>query len=159
MSKWRRLQKNTGLYGYVPETKLCRDCGFDTSPGSPTREQAQEQLNRTGKFTFYGSSEGETYIVHDHVWQAAGMKEWSDVGESGVLCIGCLEKRIGRELRPEDFDHDHPFFKLPGTERMLRRQGRYQHYDFEMVEGWTAPPPTELERALALISPHREARL
>jgi hypothetical protein len=31
----------------------------------------------------------------------------------GCLCIGCLEKRIGR-MTPADFP-DHPFKVLPGT--------------------------------------------
>jgi hypothetical protein len=33
------------------------------------------------------------------------------------LCIGCLEKRIGRTLTPRDFPRKHPFNKTPGTER------------------------------------------
>jgi hypothetical protein len=60
------------------------------------------------------------YIVHDHVWKAAGMEPWG-----GVLCVGCIEQRIGRRLTPDDFDHDHPFFFLPGTPRLLDRQGRH----------------------------------
>ena len=37
----------------------------------------------------------EYYMVHDHIWrQARG---------SGMLCIGCLENRLGRSLRPRDF--------------------------------------------------------
>jgi hypothetical protein len=44
----------------------------------------------------------------------------------GCLCIGCLEKRIGRRLKPKDFT-DHPFNQLPGTPRLLnRRDGDYK---------------------------------
>jgi hypothetical protein len=39
----------------------------------------------------------------------------------GCLCIGCLEKRIGR-MTPADFP-DHPFKVLPGTPRLLESQG------------------------------------
>jgi hypothetical protein len=31
----------------------------------------------------------------------------------GCLCVGCLEKRLGRRLRPKDFERDHGF-NLPG---------------------------------------------
>jgi hypothetical protein len=49
------------------------------------------------------------------------MKPWG-----GCLCVGCLEKRIGRELIPDDFDADHVFnYAYPGTPRLLERQGRY----------------------------------
>jgi hypothetical protein len=40
----------------------------------------------------------EYYMVLDAVWKLAGM--W-DI--PGMLCIGCLEARIRRELAPEDF--------------------------------------------------------
>ncbi|MDT0270859.1 hypothetical protein RM844_31780 [Streptomyces sp. DSM 44915] len=40
----------------------------------------------------------EFYMVHDSVWAKARMK---DAG--GFLCIGCLEKRLSRRLRPADF--------------------------------------------------------
>lgn len=39
----------------------------------------------------------EWYMVHDQVWQAAGMCNF------GFLCIGCLEKRLGRRLAAADF--------------------------------------------------------
>lgn len=35
-------------------------------------------------------------MVADAVWAAAG-------GESGFLCVGCLEERLGRDLVAEDF--------------------------------------------------------
>jgi len=47
----------------------------------------------------------EFYIVHDHVWEQA----WADRRKSWlprddeILCIGCLEKRIGRTLTRHDF--------------------------------------------------------
>lgn len=39
----------------------------------------------------------EYYMVHDEVWNAAHPKR------RGMLCIGCLEERLGRLLGPEDF--------------------------------------------------------
>jgi hypothetical protein len=57
---------------------ICVDCGIDTTPGKRGRRH-------TGGW--------EHYMVHSEVWTLAGMKK-------GFLCIGCLEKRIGRELCP-----------------------------------------------------------
>lgn len=39
----------------------------------------------------------EYYMVTDEVWEAAWPKRY------GMLCIGCLENRLGRELTAEDF--------------------------------------------------------
>ena len=38
----------------------------------------------------------EYYMVHDYIWEASGIGE-------GILCIGCLENRIGRTLCAQDF--------------------------------------------------------
>jgi hypothetical protein len=43
-----------------------------------------------------GCDYDESYMVHERIWKAHG------VGE-GHLCVGCLEKRIGRQLRRQDF--------------------------------------------------------
>jgi hypothetical protein len=69
---------NEHLFDPAPYTFIddpsspCLDCGVATMPG-------------------------EYYMVHDFVWQAAGMKS------RGILCIGCLERRLGRQLVPQDF--------------------------------------------------------
>ena len=42
----------------------------------------------------------EYYMVNDHVWAEAGMKQ---PDYSGQLCISCLEIRLNRELRSCDF--------------------------------------------------------
>jgi hypothetical protein len=39
----------------------------------------------------------EYYVVHDCVWLAARGPEF------GMLCIGCLEARLGWQLVPDDF--------------------------------------------------------
>lgn len=38
----------------------------------------------------------EYYMVTDSIWNQYGAR-------SGMLCIGCLEKRMGRQLTPNDF--------------------------------------------------------
>jgi hypothetical protein len=44
------------------------------------------------------------------------------------LCIGCLEKRLGRRLKPKDFQRDHPFnaYHMPCTPRLRDRRGVQQ---------------------------------
>jgi hypothetical protein len=66
----------------------CKDCGVDTFP-------------RT-----HGSC--EDYMVHHAIWLAAGMQDHRDgegasAGCHNYLCVGCLEKRLGRELTAADF--------------------------------------------------------
>jgi hypothetical protein len=62
----------------------CADCGTNTTPGQRHRYHAG-----------YGGR-WELYVVHDDLWRAAGM-------DDGYLCVGCLERRIGRHLTPADF--------------------------------------------------------
>jgi hypothetical protein len=38
----------------------------------------------------------ERYMVHDAIWEEAG-------GSKGMLCVGCLEARLGRQLMAHDF--------------------------------------------------------
>jgi hypothetical protein len=60
-------------------TTKCADCGLDTIAA------------------------GEWYMVHDQIWQQAwGSLEYTGPGQQ-VLCIGCLENRIGRKLTSADF--------------------------------------------------------
>ena len=59
----------------------------------------------------------EVYMVKPAVWKAAGLDPYS-----GCLCIGCLEKRLGRTLTSKDFLPNHPFNSLPGTARLLSRR-------------------------------------
>jgi hypothetical protein len=42
-------------------------------------------------------------------------------GMGGCLCIGCLERRIGRRLKRKDFP-DHELNWLSGTPRLRSRQ-------------------------------------
>jgi hypothetical protein len=117
------------LKGLTPESWLCIDCGANTSPGMSTRvelEAAFAALEAAGfvddndGVTQSFTSQSEVYIVRDKVWQAAGMEPMG-----GCLCIGCLEKRLGRLLRPKDFQRGHVFNlpHIPGTPRLLKRRG------------------------------------
>jgi hypothetical protein len=124
------LRDENDLRGLISESFNCIDCGYNTAPGNLNRaESEQEYARQTAagikkqkqSVTVTHDHRSETYIVHEHVWKRAGMAG----GYSGCLCIGCLEKRIGRPLRPEDFP-DHVFnTRLPGTPRLLERQGRH----------------------------------
>jgi hypothetical protein len=44
--------------------------------------------------------------------------------DGGCLCIGCLERRLGRQLCPKDFPQGRPFnsAEVPGTERLQSRR-------------------------------------
>lgn len=53
---------------------------------------------------------GEYYNVHDSVWDAVGKP-------AGMLCIGCLEARLGRQLTVNDFSIapiNNPFHPICG---------------------------------------------
>jgi hypothetical protein len=120
-------KQKTDLSGLIPESHNCVDCGYNTQPGWLNRFEAEQSIakQRAAGIKKWALDieltwNDETYIVYDHVWKAAGMKgEWGD----GVLCIGCLEKRLGRKLTPYDFPTNHPYnmLKLPGTQRRLER--------------------------------------
>ena len=59
---------------------------------------------------------GEFYMVRNEIWDEYGPK-------TGCLCIGCLEDRIGRQLRPDDFK-DAPINTNPDQHRSDRLQDR-----------------------------------
>jgi len=43
---------------------------------------------------------GEVYTLQEHVWKSvAGTYD-------GMLCVGCFEKRLGRQLTTKDFSQD-----------------------------------------------------
>ena len=108
------------MKGVYPESGLCIDCGYNTFPGAPPRELAEFLMKRDGDVPMAITVECEVYIVKNKVWKAAGMEPWG-----GCLCVGCLEKRIGRKLKPKDFERNHVFYHpdLPRTERLRDRLG------------------------------------
>jgi hypothetical protein len=80
----------------------CLDCAVDTS-------------GRTGI--------AEYYVVTDEIWMAA------NPDRAGMLCIGCLEKRIRRRLTPADFidcplNTDSGPLRFSKSKRLLNRLGR-----------------------------------
>lgn len=107
------------LRGTMPETWLCVDCGINTAPGHLDRKQMEQALardwNNQGVQSTY-TELTEIYEVTRAVWAAAGMQPMG-----GCLCIGCLERRIGRRLQADDFPVD-PLNMTPGTERLLDRR-------------------------------------
>ena len=56
---------------------------------------------------------GEHYFVNLDLWMKAVNSK------TGMLCIGCLEKRIGRKLTPMDFPDVH--INRPSTSGMSPR--------------------------------------
>jgi hypothetical protein len=117
--------KPGSMIGLMSEHHLCIDCGFDTAPGCQGRIETELAFMDGMDSVMTISDQSESYMVKDKVWKAAGMEPWG-----GCLCIGCLEKRIGRRLRPKDFDRNHPFNdpRLPCSERLRqRREGFYEN--------------------------------
>jgi hypothetical protein len=84
----------------VTESWLCVDCGVDTAPGIPNGATIRAQVALTGGSNPVLTADSELYHVRDKVWAKAGMEPWG-----GCLCVGCLERRPGRKLKPEDFPH------------------------------------------------------
>jgi len=56
----------------------------------------------------------EYYMVHDSIWESAGMDK-----NGGMLCLDCLEKRLGRNLNESDFP-DYPVNKLTNILNKLK---------------------------------------
>ena len=106
------------LKGRDSESHCCIDCGYNTFPGAPPRALAEFLMNRDGQFPVTVTNDSEQYIVKNSVWKRAGMEPWGD-----CLCVGCLERRIGRRLRPKDFtDHVFNSPEMPCTERLRNRR-------------------------------------
>jgi hypothetical protein len=117
------------LRGTTPESWCCIDCGINTFPGALTRVEMEQRCNQlaalttlsaTGEeppVTLHFDEHCEIYTVHESVWKAAGMEPFG-----GCLCIGCLEKRLGRILTPKDFPRRDAFNMVPGTERLIERR-------------------------------------
>jgi hypothetical protein len=75
------------------DSTRCVDCGVETQPKNPGATHDYEQ-----------------FVVLDEVWQAAGMplgkvdpKSFVLKGGGGCLCVGCIERRLGRKLTNADF--------------------------------------------------------
>lgn len=85
--------------------KACDDCGDDVTPYDEYGRPVEKGW--------------EWYMVRSEVWADASR----DDEPPRILCIGCLEDRIGRRLEPGDFS-DAGINKEPGwvcSERLLDR--------------------------------------
>src|SRR5215813_2211105 len=78
LCRWPRLPPNGRPRDGIDMAAICEDCGMDTTPC-------------TGKRGCRHRGRWEYYMVHDALWRKAKMR-------SGFLCIGCLERRLGRML-------------------------------------------------------------
>jgi hypothetical protein len=114
--------------GLFPESWHCIDCGVNTAPGLLNRAEAERAFAAKEAAGALAIEEGvsvqindrsEAYFVRPSVWKAAGMEVLG-----GCLCIGCLEKRLGRRLRPKDFPRKHNFNSELGTPRLMERRGQ-----------------------------------
>ena len=62
----------------------------------------------------------EYYGLLDQVWVLA------NPGWDGMLCVGCCERRLGRQLTPYDFTQWPINFIFKYSDRLLDRMGRYE---------------------------------
>jgi hypothetical protein len=92
---------------------------MNTAPGMLNRADMEKAIEALGEkwrdgegITQTVDDATELFMVRAAVWKAAGIEP-----NGGCLCIRCLEKRLGRQLRPKDFLRDHQFNdpRLPGT--------------------------------------------
>jgi hypothetical protein len=128
------FEKDKAVQDNICESWLCVDCGVNTHPGCPNGPQTRIDMALKGKSTVEYGCNTEVYDVKDAIWKQVGMRAWN-----GCLCIGCLERRLGRQLRPRDFAHsDKTWASLPCTERLLNRRG------FATVTVRTADGPKEI---------------
>ena len=102
------------LRSFTPESWRCLDCNVNTAPGLPTQSEIDQALIKDSTFRMSLDFQSEVYIVRPKVWEVTGLTR-------GCLCIGCLEKRIGRRLRPKDFRND-PFAGFPASPRLRNRR-------------------------------------
>lgn len=62
---------------------------------------------------------GEYYMVHNKLWKQAHRKR------KGMLCIGCFEENLGRQLTSKDFT-DAPVNNIDMFEKSERLKSRLQ---------------------------------
>ena len=117
-----------GGIAVVPQSWNCVDCGVNTAPGMFNRTELEKAIEAAKAAGCWGGDQGvkqyvdeesEVYGVRDAVWKAAGMEKFG-----GCLCISCLERPIGRRLKPKDFPckHGYNLPNVPGTPRLMKRQ-------------------------------------
>lgn len=131
-SRWRRSRSRPCLAGGRGDNERVtrsaqRPCG---RCGSTAYDRSKTRDGRIVRCTdCHGRCDGcgyetlkipfEWYTVHDAVWAAAGLRT-----HDAVLCVGCLEERLGRRLTPDDF-RAVPINRLDQhmSDRLLDRMG------------------------------------
>jgi hypothetical protein len=116
--------------GLYYEDGCCVDCGKDTTPHTIVRDGDVNGFGMEFTRDVTIRFEPETwdfYSVKDRVWAKAGLTE-----TGGCLCVGCLENRLGRRLRPKDFDFERDE-NLPGAWTSPRLAQRRKDRKGEMV--------------------------
>lgn len=98
---------------YVRRHMACADCRVDTSSANGI---------------------GHYYSLRDKLWDQATRGD----GRCRFLCLDCLEERLGRPLRAEDFDLTPPelYERLRDGEHVLRSQRERQRW----LDYWRAVP-------------------
>src|SRR5262245_47865544 len=91
-----RAMKKADLKKLVPKSWLCDDCGKDLGDRMPRRGELTDAT--IDIFGYYILS--KINIVRDAVWAEAGAPP-----DISWLCTPCLEKRLGRRLQPQDYEH------------------------------------------------------
>jgi hypothetical protein len=105
----------------------------------PVREYSAEEVKL---FTCVGCGVNtleinEYYMVQFHIWQAVIPKHY----QREVLCIGCLEGYLGRELVTKDFIEAPINYRGPRSQRLQQRMGDWfiaPLYDPEKESLWEA---------------------
>jgi hypothetical protein len=114
------FRKDKAVKDNIVESWVCVDCGVNTAPGVPGGPQTRIDVALHGKSEARFDGNSECYMVKEAVWRRAGMPPWG-----GCLCVGCIEIRLGRQLRPKDFSRvdREVWAEMPCTERLLNRRG------------------------------------
>jgi hypothetical protein len=69
----------------------------------------------------------EYYMVTNDVWKQSGVPRRS------MLCIGCLEKRIGRELSAADFPNYPINWIFDQSDRLLSRISKKRRISYDRI--------------------------
>src|SRR5262249_10220981 len=119
---------------HTPDNWDCIDCGRDTLPGSNYRlfkmlglpvslrgsvKAGTKKRPSTIEISLQPPTHNaEMFALHSRIWRAAGAPD-------GCLCVGCVERRIGRKLTSRDFLKRHPLNKPASyvSRRLRDRRG------------------------------------
>jgi hypothetical protein len=91
---FREMEEESGTK--LENTFDCKDCGVNTS------------------------KIGEYYMIHTDLWKQVNQ----GVDDTGMLCLGCVEERLGRKLNRRDFPAiplNDPTREIPAAVMKLRK--------------------------------------